>query len=382
MKITILGGGVTGLACALHLQKISRKKSVPMELQILEASSRLGGMIHSEERGGCLFEAGPDSLFAEESWVLPYVEDLGLKESLIYTSKNNRESFIYLDGKFVPLSRGLQGSAAAEILPFLWNARSQEFSGLRYSQFVSFQGGMEELVSAMGARVPAAGVRLNTGVESLEARPDSFEVRGENFETQAEGVCIALPARPAGALLSSLNPGLAKKIGEVPHRRAASVHLIYESGEKLPEGFGFVVPRSQNRTLSGCTFVSRKFPGRSPQGREVLRVFLSQRSLPGFDQATDEDILKAARKEIEEILGIRGRPLDHRIHRFEVPEYREGHAQTERALKLEAGRFPGLSLAGNFISGAGIPACIKSGEAAAESLCDYLIGRKMPKQEV
>ena len=43
---------------------------------------------------------------------------------------------------------------------------------------------------------------------------------------------------------------------------------------KLPEGFGFLVPAVEGRAMLACTFVHRKFLGRTPPGKAVFRAFL------------------------------------------------------------------------------------------------------------
>ena len=58
--IIIVGGGITGLAAAFELSL----RGVPF--QLLEASPRAGGLIHTEHADGFTIEAGPDSLLAQK----------------------------------------------------------------------------------------------------------------------------------------------------------------------------------------------------------------------------------------------------------------------------------------------------------------------------
>ncbi len=51
-----------------------------------------------------------------------------------------------------------------------------------------------------------------------------------------------------------------------------------------------------------------------------------------------------------------------------MPQYEVGHLDRINEIENEIKNLPGLALAGNAYRGAGIPDCIRSGEAAAESL--------------
>ncbi|WP_337020347.1 FAD-dependent oxidoreductase, partial [Oceanobacillus massiliensis] len=82
-KIVIVGGGITGLSAAYHLQKQIKEKNFPFEVKLVEASSRLGGRIQSITRDGYTIELGPDSLLARKPAAVKLAEELGLSDQLI-----------------------------------------------------------------------------------------------------------------------------------------------------------------------------------------------------------------------------------------------------------------------------------------------------------
>ena len=53
--VLVVGGGISGLACAWGLQSGGRK------VLLLEAASRAGGTIGTVRAHGCLLESGPNS---------------------------------------------------------------------------------------------------------------------------------------------------------------------------------------------------------------------------------------------------------------------------------------------------------------------------------
>ena len=78
--IVIVGGGITGLAAAYELSA----RGVP--LLVLEASSRAGGLIHTEHAEGFTIEAGPDSILAQKPAALELCQALGLGPRLMPTT--------------------------------------------------------------------------------------------------------------------------------------------------------------------------------------------------------------------------------------------------------------------------------------------------------
>ncbi len=55
-KITIIGGGITGLTAAYYLNKKIKEEGLDYQLQLLEASKSLGGKIDTERREGFTIE--------------------------------------------------------------------------------------------------------------------------------------------------------------------------------------------------------------------------------------------------------------------------------------------------------------------------------------
>lgn len=94
--IIIIGGGITGLAAAHEL--VVRR--VPFLL--LEASARLGGLIHTEYVDGFTIEAGPDSVLAEKRAALELFDELGLTRDVISTCRP-RTAFILKGGQLYAL---------------------------------------------------------------------------------------------------------------------------------------------------------------------------------------------------------------------------------------------------------------------------------------
>src|SRR5690242_7167605 len=75
--VVVVGAGITGVTAAYELTKRGRRVTV------LEASSRAGGLIRTEQRDGFTIEAGPDSLLAAKPSGVELVRELGLGSELL-----------------------------------------------------------------------------------------------------------------------------------------------------------------------------------------------------------------------------------------------------------------------------------------------------------
>ncbi len=75
MRTVVIGGGISGLACAYRLRQLG----VPVLL--LEQASRAGGVICSVRQEGFLFELGPQSFLSTDP-LLELIESLGLSPEL------------------------------------------------------------------------------------------------------------------------------------------------------------------------------------------------------------------------------------------------------------------------------------------------------------
>lgn len=252
-------------------------------------------------------------------------------------------------------------------------------SGARYSLFLSFDLGMQVLTDEITARLPMDSVRLGARVESLERIADTGQwvcrlPGGESIF--ADAVCLALPAPVAGSLLHNIDSQLANDLAGIEHASTATINLAYrrEAISHLLDGFGFVVPMVEARSVLACTFANVKFARRAPEGNVLLRAFAGGALQPEVFGLDDEEMLRRVTADVNELLGISTPPLFTRITRWpnSMPQYHLGHQARIARIETRLGAQPTLRIAGNAFGGAGIPDCIRSGEAAAVAMAKAL----------
>ena len=258
------------------------------------------------------------------------------------------------------------------ILAMLRQGRAQKTgtSGARYSLFLSFDRGMQVLVDAL-TRINA-DFRVKTRAQrvSLDQRWTITTDKGEQLK--ADAVCLAVPAFIAASLLADVDPRLADKLRAIKYASTATINFGYRrTAIKHPlNGFGFVVPIIEKRSLIACTFSSVKFAGRAPDDHVLLRAFAGgalQPEIFALDEATMATRVEA---DLRELLGISEEPLFVEVAKWErsMPQYEVGHLDRMNEIDSLVAKLPGLALAGNSYRGAGIPDCIRSGESAVAAL--------------
>ena len=236
--------------------------------------------------------------------------------------------------------------------------------------FTSLRNGLQDMVNAAVAALPVDHVRLQQPVTAVERCGSGWVVKTEERSEPFDAVVMATPAPVTAQLLHGVNPALVSGLRQIKYSSSAAVALGYDRPITLPPGHGFLVPRTEGRSMLACTFVHRKFPFRAPEGASLLRCFLSSSRVPDLNHRDDYWLLSTMLAEIGEILAVTETPLFANIYRWEcaLPQYSTGHlervAQMEKILK----ETPGLHVIGNSFHGIGIPDCIKSGKEAAEKL--------------
>jgi oxygen-dependent protoporphyrinogen oxidase len=118
-RVIIIGGGITGLAAAHRLVELSREAKRPLDIRLLEASARVGGVIETHWRDGFLLESGPDSFITDKPWALDLCQRLGIDDQLIGITPENRRGFIVRGNRLHEVPEGFYLLAPSRILPFL-----------------------------------------------------------------------------------------------------------------------------------------------------------------------------------------------------------------------------------------------------------------------
>jgi len=290
----------------------------------------------------------------------------------IYTADPERLSLAASMPRFLEMERrhrsiilGLRAGTSASI---------RHGAGARYGLFASHRDGMGAFVDEMVRRLPAGTLRLRTPVEAVARDRGQWQLVAAGTPVIADAVIVSVPAYAAARLLASVDGALARALDEIEYASSATVTLGFRARDVAGRlhGFGFVVPHAERRPLIACTYSSRKYPGRAPDGFELVRAYLGGARRPEMVERTDTELVGAVREELRALLGITAEPVLAHTGRQQraMPQYAVGHLERVAAIERMTEPWTGLALAGAAYRGVGIPDCIRGGEAAADAVLE------------
>jgi oxygen-dependent protoporphyrinogen oxidase len=278
-----------------------------------------------------------------------------------------------------PLLSGVYGGdaaslSAASVLPrfvayeqkygsLIRGARRERRAKNSASLFQSFREGMQVLTDSL-ARASSDRVSVvHTEVSQVQRFGSLWQVRAGERTLSSPDLVLACPAHVCGRLLESSAVPLAEELSAIPYSSAILVTLVYERAAlRHPlDGFGFLVPAGQRKALAAATWVSVKFPVRTPSHLAALRGFIVGAKASGLLEAPDASIIDLVRQDFSLWMGINAPPLFSTIHRWpdSMPQYIVGHTERRQKIARLLEDYPGLFLTGNAYDGVGIPDCIR-----------------------
>ncbi|BEL11986.1 protoporphyrinogen oxidase [Actinoplanes sichuanensis] len=244
--------------------------------------------------------------------------------------------------------------------------------------FAAVDGGMSRLISAAAS---ASGARLELGLPVRELSRTAagrwkliFGSAPAPRVDEVDAVILAVPAKPAARLLGDAGA----EIAALEYASVALAALALPAETALPELSGFLVPPGEGTLVKAATFFTTKWPHLADRpGPVVVRVSLGRAGEEERLQLDDASLLAVARRELSELIGATlPEPAESWVQRWGggLPQYAPGHA--DRAARVRAGLPEGLAVAGAAFDGVGIPACVASGERAADDVSKFLEGNR------
>jgi len=236
---------------------------------------------------------------------------------------------------------------------------------------ISFKKGLQVLPNRITAMLDR--VFYDHKVTSLEKNGESWFVssNGKKFGPYGH-VILNVPLYQIGEIIDSLTNQTFPFEKEVTYPQLSVMHLGYKKNDiqHALDGFGFLVPEVEKRSVLGALFLSTLFEGRAPGDCHLLTVFVGGGRDPKMAELGTQELVSVVEEELKELIGLRGsyQFMDHVYWPKSIPAYHVGYDEILNSFSGFENQYQGVHIAGNFRNGISVPDCIKNGLNLSKSL--------------
>ncbi|WP_167103147.1 protoporphyrinogen oxidase [Mycobacterium sp. DL592] len=235
--------------------------------------------------------------------------------------------------------------------------------GSRGPVFGAIEGGYQVLLDAL---IQRSGLQwVQAAVSRITADGAGWSVRDdEGTDRYADAVILAVPVPRLPALIGEIAPRTAAVAAGIPVASAAVLAMAAPGGTPFPPQSGVLVASGERLHGKAITLSSRKWGSRG--NCELLRMSFGRFGDDIARSTSDTDLRAWAVADLKTVFGISVDPVDILVHRWldAMPQYGPGHGALAAALRADLPAT--LAIAGNYLDGIGVPACLAvAGGAAA-----------------
>jgi oxygen-dependent protoporphyrinogen oxidase len=174
---------------------------------------------------------------------------------------------------------------------------------------------------------------------------------------------LAIPASRLVGLVEPVAPRTAVAARRIVSASSVVLALAVPGGIGFPENSGVLVASGERLRAKAITLSLRKW-GRHGDV-ELLRLSFGRLGDDVAARASDDELLAWSIQDLATVFGLAVEPVDVRVQRWPdaMPQYGPGHG--DLVAELRAGLPPTLAVAGGYLDGIGVPACIAAAGRAA-----------------
>lgn len=235
----------------------------------------------------------------------------------------------------------------------------------------SFSQGMGMLPERLAARLREQSgqvtLHYGCGVRRLQPVGDGWRVSAAQQEWHCRHLVLALPVNRCLPLLTNALPASPPPAAAIPEARILSVLLGFDQTAHIPFGFGYLAPEREQRFALGALFSSHMFPGRAPQGCQLLEALVGGRRHPERLQLGDEALIAEVYRDLSQLMAL-PKPLYAKVLRptAGIPQLEAGYTELLAWRNTLHDTQPQLHLCGFGWQGIGINDMVKEAKRMAE----------------
>ncbi|AFZ12111.1 protoporphyrinogen oxidase [Crinalium epipsammum PCC 9333] len=239
---------------------------------------------------------------------------------------------------------------------------------VRRGELGSFKEGLQSLPKAIASHL-GENIKLNWTLTELRQTANQtyiaeFSTPEGSQQVEARTVVLTTPAYVTAELLHNLAPNASIALKEIPYPSVACVVLAYpDDALKFPlKGFGNLIPRGQGIRTLGTIWSSSLFPGRAPQGWQMLTNFIGGATDPEVGNLDNEQLVQAVHKDLQRVLlkkDVPPKAIAVHLWKRAIPQYTLGHHLRLAQINQDLAQLPGLYLCSNYTDGVSLGDCVQ-----------------------
>jgi protoporphyrinogen/coproporphyrinogen III oxidase len=216
-------------------------------------------------------------------------------------------------------------------------------------------------------------LKTESRVVSIDKKGDIYTVfLSDNSKIEAESVVLATPAHATSEIVKDFNRKLSSMTGEIPYPPISVVCLGYERSKikQSLDGFGFLVPKRESRSILGTLWDSSIFPNRAPDGYVLLRSMLGGARAADIALQDNDRLTNTVMQELEKIMDIKVQPDFVKVYTHDkgIPQYVLGHGKSLERIDAIVNSHKGFYITGNSYRGIGVNDCIENSHKLSERI--------------
>ncbi|NMM86323.1 protoporphyrinogen oxidase [Rhodococcus sp. SRB_17] len=187
-----------------------------------------------------------------------------------------------------------------------------------------------------------------------------------------DAVILAVPAPAAAALLADVAPEAARTAAQIQLASSAVVALRFAGDIDLPQNSGILVATDADLTAKAFTLSSRKWTHLAQRGDHLVRASFGRFGAAEIVESPDAELIALAREDLSSVTGITDDPAAAFVQRWHggLPQYAPGHTAMVAEIEHGVAELAGVEVAGSWLRGVGVPACVAVATTAAAQICD------------
>lgn len=226
----------------------------------------------------------------------------------------------------------------------------------------SWRDGIGTLPHALARRLGDA-VETGVTVRRIARTPRGFAIdAGDRGQIRTRAVVVATQPHVAAQMLARLAPLAAEECARIAAPPLAVIFLGYRRDQVAHplDGLGYLTPGCEARIVNGGLFCSTMFAGRAPADHVAISAYVGGARGPDHARLTAQDLIGVVRGELADLVGARGDPVLARVRQWPrgLPQFHRGHAHLIARLEQALADTPGVFVAGNYLRGVSVGACV------------------------